>query len=96
MTNTPQFHFDPEGLLEPKVEEIQDEVDKVYTFVINGLTQEQFDILSKGVIRSLKQDPRNLTALVAQKALALAAVMILLAGAVRLIVWILSGLTINA
>jgi hypothetical protein len=102
VTNTPEFHFDPEGLLPtdhpftPKVEEIRDDVDKAYTFVVNGLTAEQFDILSKGVINSLKKDSRNLTAKVIQKLLAMAATMILLAGAIRVIFWILSGLTINA
>lgn len=102
MTNTPEFHFDPEGLLPPdhpftpKVETIEDEVDKAYTLIINGLTAEQFDILSKGVVNSLKRDPRNLTAKVVQKLLILSATMILLAGAIRVIVWILSGLTVNA
>jgi hypothetical protein len=102
VTNTPEFHFDPEGLLPPdhpftpKVETIEDEVDKAYTLIINGLTAEQFDILSKGVVNSLKRDPRNLTAKVVQKLLILSATMILLAGAIRVIVWILSGLTVNA
>jgi hypothetical protein len=102
VTNTPEYHFDPEGLLPPdhpftpKVETIEDEVDKAYTLVINGLTKEQFDILSKGVVDSLKQDPRSRVGMFVGKAVALATMMILLAGAIRVIVWILSGLTINA
>lgn len=94
MTDT-AFHGDPEGML-PKLEEVQDEVDKIYSLTINGLTEEQFKVLAENFAVSLRKDPRSRTGLFAGKLAILATLMIFLAAAVRLIVWILSGLTINA
>lgn len=100
---TDSMKFDPEGLLPlsnpwaPKVETVEDEIKKAdHALVINGLTEEQFDRLSKGVINAMKQDPRSRTGLVIGKVAAFAMLMLFLAGIVRVIVWILSGLTINA
>ena len=98
MTNTPPIHFDPEGLLPfdmPKAEKIEDEVDKTNTLIINELTPEQFEILSAGVFAALRSEKPSWVGKFAMRAIALAATMIVLAAAVRAIVFILQGVAVQ-
>jgi hypothetical protein len=93
VTDITGYRGDPEGLLPEETKtEGGVEVREDYCIWINGLTKEQFDL----VVKAASKDPRSRVGQFVGKTISLAALMILLAAAVRLIVWILSGLAINA
>ena len=92
------LRFDPEGLLPfdmPTIEEHRDEVDKANTLIINELTDEQFEILSQGIFAAMRAEKQSLAGKIAVRAILLAGTMIILAAAVRAIVWILSGVAVQ-
>lgn len=64
-----------------------------HALVIAGLTKEQFDVLSEGVARSLREDPRNKTAKFAGKAALIGVTMVFLAACVWTVAQILTPLT---
>lgn len=39
--------------------EVEDEVERKYTLEIHGLTEDQFNTLSRGVTDSVRKDPRS-------------------------------------
>lgn len=91
------YRGDEESLLpEPGVTIREDYVDKEYSLTITNLTEQQFNTISAGVIQAMNKDPRSRVGKFVGKALSIAVLMVFLAAAVRLIVWILSGLAINA
>jgi len=100
MTDT-TFHGDPEGMLPAdKTSSLEIHHERVgeveeRSLILTGLTSDQIDAIGEGIKKSLAPY-RSRTAAFTAKAAQVALLMVFLAAVVRLIVWILSGLTVNA
>jgi hypothetical protein len=86
------LRFDPEGLMPPKLEEVRDDVDRDYSLHINGLTEDQFEALSKNLTDALRGQPKSLAARVSAQALGIAFSTVVVAGCLYAVSWLVTNL----
>ena len=94
------FHGDPEGILPKEAGSLEIHHERVgeveeRSLILTGLTSDQIDAIGEGIKKALSPY-QSRTAAFSAKVAQIAILMVALAAAVRLIVWILSGLTVNA
>lgn len=94
MTNTPDLTFDPDGLLpdQEKVAEFGDALGKTNSLVITELTDDQFKVISDGVLRAMSADPRNRVGQICGKLAFFAFTMVFVAACVWVVAFIVANL----